>query len=77
MNRATPGMAARRLARSSEGLGRSRGRFGHLYIAEYTSNRVRKVNAAGVITTVAGTGERYYGGDGARRLARSSDCPGT
>ena len=37
---------------------------GNLYIAEYTSRRVRKVDAAGVITTVAGTGQRGYSGDG-------------
>lgn len=37
---------------------------GNLYIAEYRGYRVRKVNAGGTITTVAGTGERGFGGDG-------------
>ena len=37
---------------------------GNLYIADYGNGRVRKVDAAGVITTVAGTGQRGYSGDG-------------
>ncbi|MEK6526885.1 MAG: SMP-30/gluconolactonase/LRE family protein, partial [Nitrospirota bacterium] len=38
---------------------------GHLYIADQSNNRVRKVDqATGVITTVAGTGEAAYTGDG-------------
>ncbi len=37
---------------------------GNLYIADWGNNRVRKVDAAGNISTVAGTGESGYGGDG-------------
>jgi uncharacterized protein (TIGR03437 family) len=37
---------------------------GNLYIAEPTSNRVRRVSAAGIITTFAGTGSAGYSGDG-------------
>lgn len=38
---------------------------GDLYIAEYFNRRVRKVDAStGVITTVAGTGDAGYSGDG-------------
>ena len=39
---------------------------GNLYIADRDSHRVRKVDPSGVITTVAGTGERepHFGGDG-------------
>ncbi|MEK7268395.1 MAG: NHL repeat-containing protein, partial [Nitrospirota bacterium] len=38
---------------------------GHLYIADQSNNRVRKVDqATGVITTVVGTGEAAYTGDG-------------
>jgi sugar lactone lactonase YvrE len=38
---------------------------GHLYIADQSNNRVRKVNlATGIITTVAGTGAADYSGDG-------------
>ena len=38
---------------------------GNLYIGDYWNNRVRKVDAAtGTISTIAGTGERGYSGDG-------------
>ena len=38
---------------------------GNLYIGDYWNNRVRKVEAAtGTISTIAGTGERGYSGDG-------------
>ena len=37
---------------------------GNVYIADFGNTRIRKVDAAGVITTVAGTGERGFGGDG-------------
>ena len=38
---------------------------GNLYIADAWSKRIRKVDAAtGTISTIAGTGERGYGGDG-------------
>ena len=37
---------------------------GNLYIAEDSDHRIRKVDSAGVITTIAGTGERGFGGDG-------------
>lgn len=38
---------------------------GNLYIADYGNNRVRKISAAGIITTVAGTGQGCcYSGEG-------------
>jgi uncharacterized protein (TIGR03437 family) len=37
---------------------------GTLYIADYQNHRVRKVTADGTITTVAGTGNQGYAGDG-------------
>ena len=37
---------------------------GNVYIADTLNNRVRRVNANGTITTVAGTGETGYAGDG-------------
>ena len=37
---------------------------GNLYIADNRNNRIRKVDSTGTITTIAGTGERYFGGDG-------------
>ena len=46
---------------------------GNLYIADRDNHRIRKVDTSGLITTVAGTGERGFGGDGgpaaAARLA--------
>ena len=37
---------------------------GNLYIAELNSNRVRKINTSGIITTIAGNGMQGYSGDG-------------
>jgi uncharacterized protein (TIGR03437 family) len=37
--------------------------FGNLYIADTWNHRIRKVDASGVITTVAGTGQSGYTGD--------------
>lgn len=37
---------------------------GNLYIADYSNNRIRKVNTSGIITTVAGTGVPGHSGDG-------------
>ena len=37
---------------------------GNLYIADQLDNRVRKVDTAGIITTVAGNGTAGYSGDG-------------
>ena len=36
---------------------------GNLYIADLNNNRIRKVDATGTITTVAGSGEWGFGGD--------------
>ncbi len=37
---------------------------GNLYLADYGSNRVRRISPDGIITTVAGTGARGFSGDG-------------
>ena len=37
---------------------------GNVYIADYGNYRIRKVNTAGIITTVAGTGTYGFSGDG-------------
>jgi sugar lactone lactonase YvrE len=49
----------------------------NLFIADYRNQRVRKVSAGGVITTVAGTGTSGYSGDGgAATSARLYDPEG-
>ena len=49
---------------------------GNLFIADSFNDRIRKVDSAGVITTVAGTGRTGFGGDGGpavnARLSRPS-----
>ena len=37
---------------------------GNMYIPDWGNNRIRMVNAAGIITTIAGTGKAGYSGDG-------------
>lgn len=37
---------------------------GNVYIADSGNNRIRRVSAAGTITTIAGTGEQRFSGDG-------------
>ena len=49
--------------------------FGNLYIAEWLSHRVRKVDAAGIITTVAGNGTPGFSGDGGPATAASLNFP--
>jgi sugar lactone lactonase YvrE len=48
---------------------------GNLYIADTSNNIVREVNLAGVITTVAGTGEQGYGGDSGPATSALLDSP--
>lgn len=37
---------------------------GNLYVAEEVGLRIRRIDAEGIITTIAGTGERGFSGDG-------------
>ena len=41
---------------------------GNVYIADSTNNRIRKVNASGTISTIAGTGSPAFSGDGGPAL---------
>ena len=48
---------------------------GNLYIADSFNHRVRRVHPSGLIETVAGTGERGYGGDGGPATEALLDAP--
>lgn len=48
---------------------------GSLFIADSDNSVIRKVDPAGVITTVAGTGEDGYGGDHGSALSAKLSCP--
>ena len=39
-------------------------RAGNVYVADSANHRIRRIDAEGTITTLAGTGERGYSGDG-------------
>jgi sugar lactone lactonase YvrE len=48
---------------------------GNLYIADSANNRVRMVDGAGIITTVAGTGTPGFSGDGGPAVDAELDLP--
>jgi sugar lactone lactonase YvrE len=48
---------------------------GDLYIADWINYRVRKVNSAGIISTVAGTGQPGYSGDGGPATSAMLNLP--
>ena len=48
---------------------------GNTYIAEREGNGVRKVDAGGIMSTLAGTGERGYSGDGGPASAATWGAP--
>ena len=49
--------------------------IGNVYICDGQNNRVRKVDTAGVITTIAGTGTAGNGGDGGLATAAQLNLP--
>ena len=48
---------------------------GNIYIADFRNHRVRKVDPAGTITTVAGTGTAGYSGDGGPAASATLNSP--
>ena len=48
---------------------------GNLFIADNGNNRIRKVTAAGIITTVTGSGSAGYSGDGGSAASAELDLP--
>jgi sugar lactone lactonase YvrE len=48
---------------------------GNLYIADYLNNRVRKVIPEGVISTIAGAGDKGFAGDGGQAASALLNAP--
>ena len=48
---------------------------GNLYVADYLNNRIRKIDTAGIITTVVGNGTASYSGDGGLASAAGLNGP--
>ena len=48
---------------------------GNIYIADRENNRIRKVTAGGIISTVAGNGTAGYTGDGAAATDATCTAP--
>ncbi len=49
--------------------------IGNIYIADQGNNRIRKVNTAGIITTIAGNGTQGFSGDGGTATNASLYAP--
>ena len=49
--------------------------LGSLWIADTGNQRIRKVSAGGIVTTVAGTGAPGFSGDGASATAAQLSSP--
>ena len=62
-------------AQINDPFGLVRGPDGALWFCEYSGMRIRKIARDGTITTVAGTGERGYAGDGGPALQASFNRP--
>jgi uncharacterized protein (TIGR03437 family) len=66
---------AARLAELNQPSGCALDSSGNLFIADTGNHRVRKVTAAGTITTVAGSGDPAFGGDEGAATAASLSAP--
>ena len=49
--------------------------YGNLYIADQTNHRIRRIDASGNISTIAGTGDSSFGGDGGPASEAMLDFP--
>jgi len=50
-------------------------KLGNLYITEFFNHRIRRVNTAGIISTIAGTGTMGYTGDGGQATLAQLSYP--
>lgn len=48
---------------------------GNVYVSDSSNHRIRKIDTSGTITTIAGTGERGYAGDGGPATQAEFDTP--
>jgi sugar lactone lactonase YvrE len=77
---ATPGFSGDNgpatAATLNEPYGIAADRSGNIFFVDYMNNRVRKINAAGIITTIAGTGGMGYNGDNIPATTAELNVPG-
>ena len=73
--RATDDGAAAASAQLNFPIGVALDRAGNLYIGDTFNHRIRKVDTAGVITTIAGDGMGSFSGDGGRAAAAQVNTP--
>ncbi|MEO5926738.1 MAG: hypothetical protein ABIR70_23190 [Bryobacteraceae bacterium] len=62
-------------ARLSSPVGVALDASGNLYVADLGNNRIRKIDRNGVITTVAGTGNAGFSGDGGQATSAQLNAP--
>jgi len=62
-------------AQTNNPFGLVRGRDGALWFCEYTGQHLRRIARDGTISTVAGSGERGYAGDGGPALQAAFNLP--
>lgn len=72
---ATTGVADQTALKMPAGIARDS--QGNVYIAEIMGNRIRKVDAQGLMTTFAGTGNRGFSGDGGPATSADLEGPGS